>query len=88
MTSAISQSAVRALLTRSVGHNDNFPRSDNHDEREIVLCSAVRTAIGAFDGGLKAVPATELGATVVRDVLARSRLKGSDVGTVVMGNVI
>lgn len=57
-------------------------------QREIVLCSAVRTAIGAFDGGLKAVPATELGATVVRDVLARSRLKGSDVGTVVMGNVI
>ena len=34
------------------------------------------------------MPATELGATVVRAVLTRSKLKGSDVDTVVMGNVI
>ncbi len=58
----------------------------NH--HEIVLCNAVRTAIGTFDGSLKAVPATELGATVVRAVLTRSKLGGSEVGTVVMGNVI
>jgi acetyl-CoA C-acetyltransferase len=58
------------------------------NQREIVLCDAVRTAIGTFDGSLKAVPATELGATVVSAVLARSGLKGSDMGTVVMGNVI
>ena len=54
--------------------------------REVVLCDAVRTAIGTFDGSLKAVPATELGATVVRAALTRSGLQGSDVGTVVMGN--
>ena len=48
----------------------------------------MRTAIGTFDGSLKAVPATELGATVVRAVLTRSKLDGSKVGTVVMGNVI
>jgi acetyl-CoA C-acetyltransferase len=58
------------------------------DQREIVLCNSTRTAIGTYDGSLKAVPATELGATVVRSVLARAKLKGSDVGTVVMGNVI
>jgi acetyl-CoA C-acetyltransferase len=58
------------------------------NQREIVLCDAVRTAISTFDGSLKAVPATELGATVVRTALARSKLKGSDVQTVVMGNVI
>lgn len=58
------------------------------NQREIVLCSSVRTAIGTFDGSLKAVPATELGATVVRAVLSRSKLNGSDVQTVVMGNVI
>ena len=34
------------------------------------------------------MPATELGATVVRAVLTRSKLKGSDVGTVVLGNVV
>jgi acetyl-CoA C-acetyltransferase len=58
------------------------------NQREIVLCNSVRTAIGTYDGSLKAVPATELGATVVRAVLTRSKLKGSDVDTVVMGNVI
>jgi acetyl-CoA C-acetyltransferase len=58
------------------------------NQREIVLCNSVRTAIGTYDGSLKSVPATELGATVVRAVLARSKLKGADVGTVVMGNVI
>jgi Thiolase, N-terminal domain len=57
-------------------------------QREIVLCDAVRAAISTFDGHLKAVPATELGAMVVRAALARSKLKGSDVQTIVMGNVI
>ena len=58
------------------------------NQREIVLCNSVRTAIGTYDGSLKAVPATELGATVMRAVLTRSKLEGSDVDTVVMGNVI
>ena len=57
-------------------------------QREIVLCHSLRTAIGTYDGSLKAVPATELGATVVRAVLTRSKLKGSDLDTVVMGSVI
>lgn len=55
---------------------------------EIVLCSPVRTAIGAFNGSLKAIPATELGATVVRETLRRARLDPAAVGSVVMGNVI
>ena len=41
-----------------------------------------------FGGSLKTVPATELGATVVRAVLARSKLDPAKIGTVVMGNVI
>ncbi len=57
-------------------------------QREIVLCNSVRTAIGTYDGSLKSVPATDLGATVVRAVLTRSKLDGRDIGTVVMGNVI
>ena len=58
------------------------------NQREIVLCNPVRTAIGTYGGILKSVPATDLGATVVRAVLARSKLDGANVGTVVMGNVI
>jgi acetyl-CoA C-acetyltransferase len=56
--------------------------------REVVLCHSVRTAIGAYNGTLKGTPATELGATVVRETLRRSGLDPARVGSVVMGNVI
>jgi len=56
--------------------------------RDIVLCHPVRTAIGGFNGSLKSVPATELGAIVVRETLRRAGLDADEIGTVVMGNVI
>src|SRR5580692_11800037 len=55
---------------------------------EVVLCSPVRTAIGAFNGSLKTIPATDLGAAVVRETLRRSGLSAEAIGSVVMGNVI
>ena len=42
--------------------------------REVVVVSAVRTAIGTFGGSLKDVPPTVLGATVVRESLARANV--------------
>ena len=57
-------------------------------QREVVVVSGVRTAIGDFGGGLKDVPPTELGAQVIREVLSRADVKGDEVGHVVMGNVI
>ena len=56
--------------------------------REVVLCHPVRTAIGTYNGTLKATPATELGAAVVRETLRRSGLDPARIGSVVMGNVI
>jgi acetyl-CoA C-acetyltransferase len=56
--------------------------------RDVVLCHPVRTAIGTYNGTLKATPAPELGATVVRETLRRSGLDPTRVGSVVMGNVI
>ncbi|HRP20401.1 MAG TPA: acetyl-CoA C-acyltransferase family protein [Alicycliphilus sp.] len=56
--------------------------------REVVVVSAVRTAIGTFGGSLKDVPPTELGATVVRESLARASVQGQDVGHVVFGHVV
>jgi acetyl-CoA C-acetyltransferase len=55
---------------------------------EIVLCEPVRTAIGAYGGSLKGVPATDLGAAVIREVLRRSGLAPEKVESVVMGNVV
>jgi acetyl-CoA C-acetyltransferase len=56
--------------------------------RDIVLSHPVRTAIGAFNGSLKGVPATELGAIVVHETLRRTGLDGGEIGAVVMDNVI
>lgn len=56
--------------------------------REVVVVSAARTAIGTFGGSLKDTPTTELGALVVREVLARAAVPGADVGQVVFGHVV
>ena len=42
---------------------------------EVVIVSGVRTAIGAFGGGLKEQTATKLGAIVIKEVLKRAGLK-------------
>ncbi|MDR5750489.1 MULTISPECIES: beta-ketothiolase BktB [unclassified Caballeronia] len=57
-------------------------------QREVVVVSGVRTAIGDFGGALKDVSPTELGARVVREVLSRANVSGEDVGHVVFGNVV
>jgi acetyl-CoA C-acetyltransferase len=54
----------------------------------VLLCDAVRTAIGTYHGTLADTPATELGAVAIGATLGRSGLDGADIGTVVMGNVI
>ncbi|WP_429362768.1 thiolase family protein [Paraburkholderia sp. GAS32] len=56
--------------------------------QDILLCSPVRTAIGAFNGALKSIPATELGATVVREVVNRSCISPERIAAVIMGNVV
>jgi acetyl-CoA C-acetyltransferase len=56
--------------------------------KEVVLCQPVRTPIGVFNGSLKTIPATELGATVIRATVERARLDPELVGSVVFGNVI
>src|SRR5690349_3180458 len=58
------------------------------EQREVVLCTPVRTAIGAFGGALKDVPATDLGAAVIRAAVERAGLDPARVDGVVMGNVV
>jgi acetyl-CoA C-acetyltransferase len=55
---------------------------------EIFLCSPVRTAIGAYGGSLKTIPATQLGATAVRAALERSKLSPDLVDAVILGHVV
>src|SRR6202163_2253420 len=57
-------------------------------QREVVIMSGVRTAIGDFGGGLKDKPPTELAAAVVREAVKRAGINLAEVGHVVFGNVI
>jgi acetyl-CoA C-acetyltransferase len=68
--------------------SNNSKSSHSKSTHDIVLCSPVRTAIGVFNGSLKTIPATDLGAAVVRETLKRSGLDAAAIGSVVMGNVI
>jgi acetyl-CoA C-acetyltransferase len=56
--------------------------------RSVVIAEPVRTAIGAFGGTLKDVPAPDLGAVAIRAAVERAGLKPDDIETVAMGNVI
>lgn len=55
---------------------------------EVVIVSAVRTAIGSFQGALKDVAATKLGAIVIEGALTKAGIDGAIVDEVIMGNVL
>src|SRR3954466_13988274 len=55
---------------------------------EVVILSACRTPIGSFGGALKDVSAVDLGATAIREALARSGVKPADIGDCIMGCVL
>ncbi|PSL42034.1 acetyl-CoA C-acetyltransferase [Planomicrobium soli] len=56
--------------------------------QEIVIVSAVRTAVGSFQGALKDVPATQLGAIVIKEAVERAGIRPEQVSEVIMGNVL
>jgi acetyl-CoA C-acetyltransferase len=55
---------------------------------EVVIVSAVRTALGNFQGALKDLSATELGALVISEAIKRAGIQREDVDEVIMGNVL
>jgi acetyl-CoA C-acetyltransferase len=57
-------------------------------DRQVWILSVARTAIGTFGGSLKDVPLADLATTAVRAALERSGVDPTDVGHVVLGNVI
>ncbi|KYZ76906.1 acetyl-CoA acetyltransferase [Anaerosporomusa subterranea] len=56
--------------------------------REVVIASAVRTAIGSFNGGLASLSATEIGAIVIKEALKRAKVDPATVDEVIFGNVL
>ena len=58
------------------------------DEKKIVITSAVRTAVGTFNGSLKNMQGHELGSIVVKEAIKKSKLKLNDVDELIMGQVL
>ena len=56
--------------------------------RDVVVVAGVRTAVGDFGGSLKDFSPTQLGAKVVKEVVARAGIAAEDVGHVVFGHVV
>lgn len=63
-------------------------KEEIHVTNEVVIVSAVRTAIGSFQGALKDVPATKLGAIVIDKALEKAGVSKESVDEVIMGNVL
>src|SRR5438445_10413117 len=55
---------------------------------DVVLVAAARTPFGKLGGGLSTLAAPDLGAVVIKEVLARAQVDGADVEQVIMGTVI
>lgn len=53
-----------------------------------VIVSAVRTALGNFNGSLSSIPATQLGAIVIEEAIQRAGISREDVNEVIMGQVL
>ena len=58
------------------------------EQREVVILSGVRTAIGDYGGSLKDIPPSDLAARVIKEAVSRAKVDPKDIGHCVLGNVI
>src|SRR5579864_1781283 len=55
---------------------------------DVVIASAARTPVGAFNGGLSSVPAHYLGQTAIVEALRRAKVEPKDVSEVILGQIL
>jgi acetyl-CoA C-acetyltransferase len=69
-----------------------WPNSDTRTERDamndVVITAALRTAVGKFNGSIAKIPASDLGAQIIKALLARSGVKPEQISEVIMGQVL
>lgn len=56
--------------------------------KEVVIASAVRTAVGTYGGSFKNVPAVDLGVVTVKEAIKRAGIKADQVDELIFGNVL
>ena len=55
---------------------------------DVVIVAALRTAVGKFGGTIAKIPASDLGAHVIKALLAKTGIKNDQVSEVIMGQVL
>ncbi|RLC96351.1 MAG: acetyl-CoA C-acetyltransferase, partial [Chloroflexi bacterium] len=60
----------------------------SNNSREAVIVSAVRTPVGKFQGTLRGLSASDLGAVAVRAAVERAGVDPASIDEVLMGNVV
>ncbi len=55
---------------------------------DVVIASAVRTPVGAFNGGLSGVPASYLGAVAIKEAMKRAQVTGDEVDEAILGQIL
>jgi acetyl-CoA C-acetyltransferase len=55
---------------------------------DVVITAALRTAVGKFNGSIAKVPAADLGAQVIKALLARARVRPDQISEVIMGQAL
>ena len=58
------------------------------NDKSVVITSALRTAIGTFNGTLKSIQAHDLGSIVIKENIRRSKLKSNEIDEIIMGQVL
>ncbi len=56
--------------------------------QDVVIVAATRTAVGSYQGALATIPAVDLGAAVIRQLLAQTGVAGEEVDEVILGQVL
>ncbi|KAI8888790.1 thiolase [Backusella circina FSU 941] len=81
MLAATSRFTPRTLTIRTFASVAKSPR-------DVVIASAVRTPVGCFNGALKSLPATQLGAIAARAAIDKAGIQPKDVEEAYIGNVL
>jgi acetyl-CoA C-acetyltransferase len=66
----------------------NALREKNPVMTEIVIASAARTPVGAFNGAFASLPAHALGTVAIKAALERAKVEGAEVDEVILGQIL
>jgi len=85
---AAPKQKILRRITSSKPEQSNQKKYTMSNNTDVVIVGAARTAVGAFNGGLASLPATELGKVAIEEALLRANVAPDEASEVIMGQVL